>query len=57
MDSTEISTAGSNPDSWLFVSTGNNHGSKLRYEGLVTRYEYFKKKYFPSLLKAGLELC
>ena len=41
---------GSNPDSWLFVSTGNNHGSKLTYEGLVTRYEYFKKKYFPSLL-------
>lgn len=41
---------GSNPVSWLFVSTGNNHGSKLTYEGLVNRYDYFKKKYFPSLL-------
>ena len=46
---------GSNPDSWLFVSTGNNHGSKLTYEGLVTRYEYFKKKYFPSLLLVNKE--
>jgi integrase len=40
----------SNSDSWLFVSTGNNHGSQLTYEGLVNRYDYFKKKYFPSLL-------
>jgi integrase len=40
----------SNLDSWLFVSTGNNHGSQLTYEGLVNRYDYFKKKYFPSLL-------
>ena len=40
----------SNPDSWLFVSTGNNHGSQLTYEGLVNRYDYFKKRYFPSLL-------
>jgi integrase len=41
----------SNPNSWLFVSTGNNHGSKLTYDGLATRYEYYKKKYFTSLLK------
>jgi integrase len=41
----------SNPNSWLFVSTGNNHGSKLTYDGLATRYEYYRKKYFPSLLK------
>ena len=41
----------SNPNSWLFVSTGNNHGSKLTYDGLATRYEYYRKRYFPSLLK------
>ncbi|HEX5186311.1 MAG TPA: tyrosine-type recombinase/integrase, partial [Nitrososphaeraceae archaeon] len=40
----------SNTDSWLFVSTGNNHGSQLTYEGLVNRYDYFKKKYFPKIL-------
>jgi len=27
----------SNPDSWIFVSQGNNHGSKLTYEGLSRR--------------------
>ncbi len=42
--------SGSNPDSWLFVSMGNNHGSKLTYEGLSSHYEYYKKRYFPSLL-------
>ncbi|MGD1836408.1 MAG: tyrosine-type recombinase/integrase [Nitrososphaeraceae archaeon] len=46
---------GSNPDSWLFVSTGNNYGSKLTYEGLVNRYEYYKNKYFPSLLLSLLK--
>ena len=30
---------------------GNNHGSKLTYEGLSSHYEYYKKRYFPSLLK------
>ena len=40
----------SNPDSWIFVSQGNNHGSKLTYEGLSSHYEYYKKRYFPSLL-------
>ncbi len=42
--------SGSNPNSWLFVSMGNNHGSKLTYEGLSSHYEYYKKRYFPSLL-------
>ena len=42
--------ASSNPDAWLFVSLGNNHGSKLTYEGLSSHYEYYKKRYFPSLL-------
>jgi len=41
----------SNPNSWLFVSTGNNHGSKLTYDGLATRYEYYRKRYFPSLIE------
>lgn len=41
----------SNPNSWLFVSMGNNRGSKLTYEGLSSHYEYYKKRYFPSLLK------
>ncbi len=40
----------SNSNSWLFVSTGNNHGFKLSYDGLSTRYGYYRKKYFPSLL-------
>ena len=42
--------ASSNLDAWLFVSFGNNHGSKLTYEGLSSHYEYYKKRYFPSLL-------
>ena len=42
--------SGSNPDSWLFVSLGNNRGSKFTYEGLSSHYEYYKKRYFPSLL-------
>jgi integrase len=42
--------SGTNPDSWLFVSLGNNHGSKFTYEGLSSHYEYYKKRYFPSLL-------
>ena len=50
-DDKEYSTNSTNPDSWIFVSTGNNHGSKLTYDGLATRYVYYKKKYFPSLLK------
>jgi hypothetical protein len=41
----------SNPNSWVFISTGNNHGSKLTYDGLATRYEYYRKRYFPLLLK------
>ncbi len=40
----------SNKKTWLFVSRGNNHGCKLTYDGLVKRYEYYKKKYFPSLI-------
>jgi len=40
----------SNPDSWIFISQGNNHGTKLTYEGLSSHYEYCRKRYFPSLL-------
>jgi integrase len=46
----EYPTIVTNTDSWVFVSTGNNHGSKLTYDGLATRYEYYRKKYFPFLL-------
>jgi len=41
----------SNPESWIFISQGNNHGIKLTYEGLSSHYEYYRKRYFPSLLK------
>jgi hypothetical protein len=41
----------SNPDSWIFISQGNNHGIKLTYEGLSSHYEYYRKRYFPSLLQ------
>jgi hypothetical protein len=41
---------GSNLESWIFVSRGNNHGSKLSYDGLLRRYDYYKKTYFPSLV-------
>ena len=43
---------GSNPDSWLFISQGNNHGTKFSYEGLSSHYEYYKKRYFPLLLES-----
>lgn len=41
----------SNPDSWLYISQGNNHGTKFSYEGLSSHYEYYKKRYFPLLLE------
>jgi len=34
----------------LFVSIGNNHGIKLGHDGILRRYVYYKKTYFPSLL-------
>ena len=42
---------GSNLDSWLFVTIGKKqYSSKLSHHGLGNRYDYYKKKYFPSLL-------
>ncbi|HEX5185574.1 MAG TPA: tyrosine-type recombinase/integrase [Nitrososphaeraceae archaeon] len=43
---------GQNQESWLFISlsTTNKFG-KFTYEGLSTKYEYYKKKFFPTLLK------
>lgn len=42
---------GSNQDSWLFVSLSTtSRYTKFTYEGLATKYEYYKKKFFPSLL-------
>jgi integrase len=42
---------GTNEDSWLFISqsTTSKH-TRFTYEGLSTKYEYYKKKFFPSLL-------
>jgi integrase len=44
---------GTNPESWLFVSRGNNaFGSKLTYDGLFGQYKYYyKARYFPKLLE------
>jgi hypothetical protein len=44
---------GTNPESWLFVSRGNNaFGSKLTYDGLFGQYKYYyKAHYFPKLLE------
>lgn len=42
---------GSNQDSWLFISLSTtSRYTKFTYEGLATKYEYYKKKFFPSLL-------
>jgi integrase len=44
---------GTNPESWLFVSRGNNaFGSKLTYDGLFGQYKYYyKARYFTKLLE------
>jgi integrase len=44
--------AGTNPDSWLFVSLAyNTFGSKLSYDGLFGHYSYYyKARYFPMLI-------
>lgn len=41
---------GSNTDSYIFISQGNNHGCKLTLDGLSSHYDYYKSKYFPKLL-------
>ena len=42
---------GQNLESWLFVSLStSNKYTKFTYEGLSTKYEYYKKKFFPGLL-------
>lgn len=41
---------GKNPDSFIFISQGNNYGSKLTLDGLSSHYDYYKKKYFMKLL-------
>jgi len=41
-----------NQNSWLFTIFANNSNeTRLTYEGLASRYEYYKKRYFPSLLE------
>ena len=41
---------GNASDSYIFISQGNNHGSKLTLDGLSSHYDYYKTKYFPKLL-------
>jgi len=41
---------GKSPDSFVFISQGNNYGSKLTLDGLSSHYDYYKKKYFPKTL-------
>jgi integrase len=41
---------GTNPNSFIFISLGNNYGSKLTLDGLSIHYEHYKIKYFPKLL-------
>jgi integrase len=43
---------GTNTESWLFVSLGNNtYGSRFTYDGLYGHYKYhYQGQYFPSLL-------
>jgi integrase/recombinase XerD len=44
-----------NSNSWLFTIFANNSDeTKLTYEGLASRYEYYKKRYFPSLLEDNI---
>ncbi|WP_148687059.1 tyrosine-type recombinase/integrase [Candidatus Nitrosocosmicus hydrocola] len=44
---------GSNQDAWLFISQSTTSKyTKFTYEGLSTKYEYYKKKFFPSLLNS-----
>lgn len=40
---------GKNLDSFIFVSQGNNHGSKLTIDGLSSHYDYYKKKFMKIL--------
>jgi len=42
---------GTNPEAYVFISQGNNHGSKLTLDGLSSHYDYYKTKYFPKLLE------
>ncbi|MGN6822209.1 MAG: hypothetical protein ACTHJ7_05480 [Candidatus Nitrosocosmicus sp.] len=43
---------GSNQELWLFIPQGSTaeYTKKFTYEGLSTKYEYYKKKYYPTLL-------
>ncbi len=53
-------------DSYIFISQGNNHGSKLTLDGLSSHYDHYKTRYFPKLLddntvplcdKAFIKIC
>ena len=40
-----------NTESFIFISLGNNYGSKLTLDGLSSKYDHYKTKYFTKLLK------
>jgi integrase len=49
----QIHPHGTNPDSWLFISFSKQKNlGRITRNGLLKRYEqYYKKRFFPSLLK------
>ena len=36
-------------DSYIFISQGNNHGSKLTLDGLSSHYDYYKTRVFSKI--------
>jgi hypothetical protein len=54
----EVHPIGNVLDSHIFISQGNNHGSKLTLNGLSRHYHYYKTRYFPKLLvDSTIPLC
>lgn len=42
---------GTNPDAWLFISySKQNKDGRITRDGLLKKYEQYKRRYFPSLL-------
>ena len=40
---------GNVPDSYIFISQGNNHVSKLTLDGLSSHYDYYKTRVFSKV--------
>jgi integrase len=43
-------SVGQIPDSFIFISQGNNHDSKLTLDDLSSHHHYYKTTYFPKLI-------